>query len=115
MKSLLVVSNRKEVENATYFKNPEELEAYLKLNREINSVLFTFWSWIVQPWFLNTYKCYGTHTGPLLEGVGRGGSPIENLQLLGVKVTTVCVFHMDEGVDTGRVMLAIPIRIDQPK
>lgn len=110
----LVVSNR-EVEYTTYFKSPEELEAYLKLHPKVDTLIFSFWSWIVPNWMLETYKCYGLHTGPLLEGKGRGGSPIDNLQRLGVKITTLCAFEMNEKIDGGRVVLAIPLYINVKK
>jgi methionyl-tRNA formyltransferase len=109
----LVISNRR-IANATYFRSPEELETYLKLVRP-EALIFAFWSWIVSPWMLDTYKCYGLHTGPLLEGRGRGGSPIENLKALGVTWTTLCAFEMDRGIDTGRVKLAIPFNINASK
>src|SRR6185295_7474193 len=84
----LVISNRR-IENAEYFQNPEALETYLKLMPEFDTLVFVFWSWKVEKWMLDTYKCYGFHTGPLLERKGKGGSPIENLQALGVTWTTL--------------------------
>lgn len=111
--SHLVISNRK-IDNAQYFKNQAELEAYLKINpREV--LLFAFWSEIVPKWMLETFKCYGLHTGPLLEGKGKGGSPIDNLKALGVGITTLCAFEMTEKIDEGRVRVAIPIRLHYPK
>lgn len=109
----LVIANRK-IENATFFENQEDLATELAVS-DYDVLIFVFWSWIVPPHILKKYKCYGMHTGPLLEGKGRGGSPIENLQAVGVPVTTLCAFEMDEGIDTGRVVLAIPIDISQPK
>lgn len=112
-KSYLVISNRKNVDNAAYFKSPAELEAYLKLNPKA-VLIFAFWSWIVPKWMLDTFKCYGLHTGPLLEGKGKGGSPIDNLKKLGVTWTTLCAFEMNEKIDGGRVVVAIPLRITDP-
>ena len=113
----LVISNRKGVFNATYFKDPIELEAYLKIQRpgSVDTLIFAFWGWKVENWMLNTYRCFGLHTGPLLEGKGRGGSPIDNLQALGVFITTLCAFEMTDVIDGGRVKVAIPIRIDCTK
>lgn len=111
MGGLLVVSNREEVRNAHYFKNPEALDSFLNAFPEHSALLFAFWSWVVPPWRLQTRKCWGLHTGPLLEGRGRGGDPIGNLKKLGVSWTTLCAFEMDEGIDTGRVKLALPLYI----
>lgn len=113
MENHLVISNRK-IDNAAYFQNPDELEVYLRINPRA-TLIFAFWSWIVPKWMLETYKCYGFHTGPLLEGKGKGGSPIDNLKELGVKITTLCAFEMTEGIDEGRVRVAIPLRLHYPK
>ena len=115
MTTHLVVSNRPNLSNTSYFKSPVELEAFLKLHYEISTLIFAFWGWKVENWMLHTYKCFGLHTGPLLEGKGRGGSPIDNLQALGVFITTLCAFEMTDVIDGGRVKVAIPIRIDCTK
>lgn len=112
--ALLVVSNRV-IENAQWFSGPEQLEHYLSTRDDIDNLLFPFWSWKVPNSMLKKYKCYGVHCGPLLEGRGRGGSPIDNLKTLGVKYTTLCIFEMNERFDEGRVRVAIPIDITQPK
>ena len=114
--SHLVISNRK-IKNATYFKDPSELTVFLEKeeNGHLEVLIFAFWSWIVPPWILDSYKCYGFHTGPLLEGKGRGGSPIDNLIKLGVNFTTLCVFKMNEVIDGGQVVLAIPVSLTQGK
>lgn len=110
----LVVSNR-HLQHTTYFPSPEALEDYLKVNLHINTLIFAFWSWKVEAWMLKQYTCYGLHTGPLLEGRGKGGSPIDNLKKLGVKWTTLCAFDMTGEIDGGRVRLAIPINIEECK
>lgn len=110
----LVVSNRV-VSNAEYFKGPWELVNYLKRNPNIQKILFFCWSWIVPKEILDKYECYGMHTGPLLEGKGRGGDPIGNLQQLGVRITTLCAFKMTEKLDGGQVKVAIPFYLDGTK
>lgn len=107
----LVVSNRP-LPGLDYFPTPEDLRAFL-VYHEIDALIFVFWSWIVPKEMLSKYKCYGFHTGPLLEGVGRGGNPIGNLKQLGVKITTLCAFEMTEKIDGGKVKVAIPIRLDE--
>lgn len=112
--SCLIVSNR-HITNATYFENPHALGNHLQAHPEIDTLLFAFWSWIVPTHLLQQYKVYGMHTGPLLEGRGRGGSPIDNLKKLGVEITTLCAFEMTEKIDGGRVRVAIPINITPDK
>jgi methionyl-tRNA formyltransferase len=111
---LLVVSNRL-IENASYFKNPEELERGLRDHLDPEAILFAFWSWKVPDWMLQRYKCYGLHTGPLLDGKGKGGSPIDNLKALGVEITTLCAFDMNSEFDGGKIRLAMPLYINVSK
>lgn len=111
----LVISNRP-IEHANYFANPESLYTFLSLHgKGIDTLIFAFWSWKVEKWMLDAYKCFGMHTGPLLEGRGLGGSPIDNLKALGVKITTVCAFEMTEKLDCGKIKLAIPLDINVSK
>lgn len=111
MSSTLIVGNRVTA-NTKYLKDPQALNSYLKSCPEIKKILFVFWSWKVPNEILDKYECYGMHTGPLLEGIGRGGNPIGNLRQLGVRITTLCAFKMTEKIDGGKVKLAIPIYLD---
>lgn len=114
MENHLVIANR-HIRNATYFESPASLELYLSQHPEIVKLLFVFWSHIVSKEMLEKYVCIGFHTGPLLEGCGKGGSPIDNLKALGVVWTTLCAFDMVEEIDGGRVRLAVPINISFAK
>ncbi len=110
----LIVSNRR-TPNTAYFENPEALKFHLASEPGITQLLFFCWSWIVPKEMLEKYDCYGMHTGPLLEGKGRGGDPIGNLQQLGVRITTLCAFKMTEKIDGGQVKVAIPIKLEGTK
>jgi hypothetical protein len=111
----LVISNRR-IENALYFACPEDLQVYLGQGEtHIKTLIFAFWSWKVPDHILESYKVYGMHTGPLLEGKGKGGSPLDNLKALGVKWTTLCAFEMTSEIDGGRVVLAVPFNIEAEK
>lgn len=110
----LVISNRR-IDNATFFENPTELEAELETLENVDTLIFVFWSWIVPQQLLQKYKCYGMHTGPLLEGLGKGGSPIDNLIASGVVWTTLCLFSMTEKLDDGKVHVAIPFFLGKDK
>jgi hypothetical protein len=110
----VVVSNRR-IQNAEYFDRPETLEFWLSYHPDIEILVFAFWSWKVPNWMLQKYKCYGVHTGFLLDSKGAGGSPIDNLQRLGVRWAALNVFEMTEVVDGGHVRLAIPMRINGDK
>jgi hypothetical protein len=108
----LVVSRTGGFGNAAHFDNPQALSDYLAAHPEVKTIVFVIWSWKVPPEMLKKYRCIGMHTGPLLEGKGRGGSPIRNLQALGVKWATLCAFEMTEKFDEGQVKVAIPIDLE---
>lgn len=112
---LLVVSNRR-IDNGEYFASPDDLWAHLGYgDTEVTHLLFPFWSWKVDTDMLKRWKCYGMHTGFMLDGKGLGGSPFDNLQKLGVKWAALNVFEMNEVLDGGKVRLAIPINIEGTK
>ena len=110
----LVIANRR-INNATYFESIEGVKLYLSQHPETKQLVFAFWSDKVPTEILEKYEVYGLHTGPLLEGKGKGGSPIDNLQALEVRVSTLCAFTMTDKFDEGKVHLAVPIRLNLPK
>lgn len=107
---MLIISRNPEIKNASYFPSQNDLYTYLN-NKHHEKLLFVHWSWRVPDHILKLSKCYGMHTGPLLEGKGRGGSPIKNLIRLGIKWATLCVFEMTPEIDKGKVLIAIPISL----
>lgn len=113
MTDYLVVSNR-HIKNGVFFESPVSLSLYLSQN-PTKTLIFAFWSHIIKKDMLDAYQCFGLHTGFLLRNKGKGGSPIENLQKLGVRITTLCAFKLTEGIDDGPVELAIPMYIDTSK
>lgn len=106
---ILAISNR-ETGNTMHFRDAEQLDYYLRFMSP-TKVLFVFWSWKVPDWIIKKHECYGMHTGPLLEGRGRGGDPIGNLLRRGYTTASLCVFKMTSKLDAGTVKLAIPIPI----
>lgn len=113
-KNILIVSNRHTL-NTQYFNDPDALYDFLLASNDIETIVFVFWSWKVPNWVLIEYKCFGMHTGPLLEGKGKGGTPIENLKNLGVRITTLCAFEMNDTLDGGRVLVATPLYLEGTK
>lgn len=110
-KTLLITCN-KNVSNAKYFSSPEMLEDYLANNEQIETIVFVIWHWKVLNNLLKHYRCIGMHTGPLLQGMGRGPQPIKNLKRLHVKWATVCSFEMTERFDDGEILTAQPISLE---
>jgi hypothetical protein len=111
MNQTVIISANPSIRNATHFHNPADLECFLKDNY-CQTLIFVIWHWKVPDWILTKYNCIGCHTGPLLEGKGKGGSPIRNLRALNVQYATLCAFTMTPNFDEGKVHVAIPISLE---
>jgi len=72
-----------------------------KINPKI--IFFPDWSWIVPTEILADYKCVCFHESNLPKF--RGGSPIQNQIVRGVKKTKTTAFIMTEELDAGDVLL----------
>jgi len=66
-------------------------------------VFFLDWSWIISNSILNKYKCVCFHEADLPNF--RGGSPIQNQIIRGIKKTKLTAFLMKEGIDKGDILL----------
>ena len=83
--------------------SPKELtiNKVKKINPEM--IFFPDWSWMVPKKILEDYPCVCFHESNLPKF--RGGSPIQNQIINGVKKTKTTAFFMDEGLDTGDIIL----------
>ena len=83
--------------------NPKKL-TYPILNK-INPdyVFFTDWSWIVPSNIINNFKCVCFHESDLPKF--RGGSPIQNQIIRGIKNTKTTAFVMTNDLDSGEILL----------
>ena len=91
-------------------KNELTLENIKKINP--NLIFFPHWSWKVPSEIHQKYKCILFHTAPL--PFGRGGSPIQNLILLGYKKSPVCALKMVEELDSGPIYTQREISLEGP-
>lgn len=66
-------------------------------------IFFPHWSWIVDKFFFNNYKCICFHMTDLPYGIG--GTPLQNLLIRGKKFTTVSAFRMNGKIDQGPILL----------
>jgi len=82
-------------------KNELALDFIRSINPDV--IFFLDWSWIVPTEIIKSYKCVGFHAAPLPEF--RGGSPIQNQIIRGIKNTKLSAFLMDEGIDTGDILI----------
>ncbi len=66
-------------------------------------IFFPHWSWIIPREIYENFECVVFHTADL--PYGRGGSPLQNLIVRGVKWTKVSALRVDGGIDTGPIYL----------
>ena len=101
-KSWFVISNYLKTNHQIFFiteKNELTIANIKKINP--NLIFFPHWSWKVPSEIHKEFKCILFHTAPL--PYGRGGSPIQNLILLGYKKSPVCALRMVEELDSGPI------------
>ena len=66
-------------------------------------VFFTDWSWIVPKKIIDNFKCICFHESDLPKF--RGGSPIQNQIIRGIKITKTTAFVMTNEIDAGEILL----------
>jgi methionyl-tRNA formyltransferase len=94
--NILIASNRPFPNRQAI--NPIVLDAWIKVTKPY-AIFFPFWSWKVPNKILKKYKCIGFHTGAVA-----GGSPIQNLILLGKEYASLNMFYMTDKLDKGKVI-----------
>tara|TARA_X000001036_G_C20642742_1_gene791812 strand:- start:300 stop:962 length:663 start_codon:yes stop_codon:yes gene_type:complete len=72
-----------------------------KLNPEF--IFFPDWSWIIPKKITSNYKCICFHESNLPKF--RGGSPLQNQIIRGIKKTKTTAFLMSDGIDEGEIIL----------
>jgi methionyl-tRNA formyltransferase len=68
-----------------------------------DKIFFTRWSDVVPDVVVNTYECIAFHPTPL--PYGRGGTPYQNMILLGHTDTKMSAFRMTTELDAGPIYL----------
>ncbi|MEO5341292.1 MAG: hypothetical protein H7837_12380 [Magnetococcus sp. MYC-9] len=118
--SLLITSPKAEfdLEEAKHFRNlaiidhendTETIDALLsKSNVEV--VCYYSWSWLVREPILTKYICLCLHPSPLPKF--RGGSPIQNQIIAGVRDSALSHFRMKAGIDDGDIHMQLPMSLD---
>jgi methionyl-tRNA formyltransferase len=96
--NLIEISTREEL-------NLEFLE---KINPRY--IFFPHWNWKVNAEIYQRFECIAFHTAPL--PFGRGGSPIQNLILKGIKYAPVCALRMTNILDGGPIYDSINISLE---
>ena len=74
-------------------------------------IFFPHWSFIIPKEIYEKYECVVFHMSDL--PFGRGGSPLQNLILRGVKKTKICALKASAELDGGDIYLKLPLNISK--
>tara|TARA_B110000027_G_C16015658_1_gene254002 strand:- start:203 stop:844 length:642 start_codon:yes stop_codon:yes gene_type:complete len=81
-------------------KKKIDLKKIKKFNPEF--ILFYGWSWIVPKTLIDKYKCIMLHPSRLPNF--KGGTPIQNQIIRGIKKSYVTLFRMNNKIDDGNII-----------
>ncbi len=82
-------------------------EKIKKINPEY--IFFPHWSWIIPKEIYNNFECVVFHMTDL--PFGRGGSPLQNLILRGIKKTKISAIKPVEELDAGPIYMKRPLSL----
>lgn len=94
----------------TLVSNRAELTTALAEAPAPRYVFFIHWSWLVTPDIVRRFECVGFHMTDL--PFGRGGSPLQNLIVRGIRETQLSAFRLDGGMDTGPIYMKTSLSLD---
>ena len=84
-------------------KNPKQLTINYVEKINPKFIFFPDWSWIVPDKIVENFRCVCFHESDLPKF--RGGSPIQNQIIRGVKKTKTTAFLMNDKIDSGDLLL----------
>jgi len=93
----------KKYKNIILLKNPKKLTLEYIKKIEPEFIFFPDWSWIIPKPILENFKCVCFHESNLPKF--RGGSPIQNQIIRGIKKTKTTAFFMNDKIDSGDILL----------
>jgi len=93
----------KKHKNMILINCPEKL-TFEKINKiKPKYIFFPDWSWIISNEIIENFQCVCFHESNLPKF--RGGSPIQNQIIRGIKKTKTTAFIMNEKLDAGKILL----------
>jgi len=95
----LIKKNR----NFILLKDPKKLKLRYIKKLDPKFIFFPDWSWIVSKDIINNYDCICIHESNLPKF--RGGSPLQNQIIRGIRKTKSTAFLMTEGLDEGDILI----------
>lgn len=97
------------VETPHNFKDPSVIEQFAHYQPDV--VVVVAYGVILPKTVLDYCPCYNIHASLLPKW--RGAAPIQRAMMAGDAVTGITIMHMDEGIDTGDMLLKGEIPIDE--
>ena len=94
----------------TFVANPEELSAEHVHALAPRYLFFLHWSWKVPDEIVSRHECVGFHMTDL--PFGRGGSPLQNLILLGHRETRLAALQLVSELDAGPIYQKVPMSLE---
>ena len=107
----LAEENNLNIEIPTSLRNPEEQDKFKKYNADIAVV--AAYGMLLPPEILvgTKYGCINIHPSDLPRW--RGAAPLQRTIMAGDTKTKICIMQMDEGLDTGDIILSEDLNIDE--
>lgn len=101
-----------EILNGNWYLMTDKDKLTAEVIKKINPayIFFPHWSWLVPKEIVNQWRCVCFHMTDV--PFGRGGSPLQNLIIRGVKETKVSALQMTEQLDAGPVYLKKPLALN---
>lgn len=90
--------------------DPAELTAERLRRIKPEYVFFPHWSWLIPAEIYSGYECVVFHMTDL--PFGRGGSPLQNLILRGLRRTKVSAIRAAKDLDAGPVYMKVPLSLE---
>jgi methionyl-tRNA formyltransferase len=93
-----------------YLGSPAELSVDLVNQLSPRYIFFLHWSWKVPDELVDRFECVCFHMTDV--PFGRGGSPLQNLIVRGVRETRLTALRMSAEFDAGPVYMNLPLSLD---
>ena len=101
---------KKKYKNFILIKDKENLTISKIQNIDPKFIFFPDWSWILPNEIIKNYQCVCIHESNLPKF--RGGSPLQNQIIRGIKKTKSTAFLMNEKLDAGKILLKKELSLD---
>jgi methionyl-tRNA formyltransferase len=93
-----------------YIGSPHEFSFELVRQKSPRYLFFLHWSWKVPDEILQNFECVCFHMTEV--PYGRGGSPLQNLIIRGLRETKLTAFRMTSELDAGPVYTKEPLSLE---